>query len=137
MISLPVLILWFSFANFRPFPLICPRSLGPVAPTPSNSPAQPIDARYRLDNNKVLAGVGLGAHCSGMENVRRKQRDEFDHPRQAAPSEAGSLRDGEEGRLAPDDLSRFEGEGGLAVSELWAHPIRKSQFSKLKQESKP
>ncbi len=52
-----------------------------------------------------------------MEKMRRKQRYEFDHARQAAPFGAGSSGDGASGRSDLDDLSRFEGEGGPAGPE--------------------
>jgi hypothetical protein len=52
-----------------------------------------------------------------MEKVRRKQRDELDYAKPAAPSGAGSTGDGASGHLNPYDLSRFEGEGGPGVPE--------------------
>ena len=52
-----------------------------------------------------------------MEWAERKQRDGFGHASQPTTSEAESTGSGGSARLDPDDLSRFEGEGGRAVPE--------------------
>ena len=52
-----------------------------------------------------------------MVKAERKQRDGFGHASQPTTSEAESTGGGGSTRLDPDDLSRFEGEGGPAVSE--------------------
>jgi hypothetical protein len=46
-----------------------------------------------------------------------KQQDGFGHARQPTTSEAESTGGDGWTRLDPDDLSRFEGEGGPAVPE--------------------
>ena len=55
-----------------------------------------------------------------MESVvkaERKQRDGFGHASQPTTSEAESTGGGGSTRLDPDDLSRFEGEGGRGARE--------------------
>jgi hypothetical protein len=54
-----------------------------------------------------------------MGHVRRKERNELDHTKQATRSVAGTTGDSASGRLNPDDLSRLEGEGGAAAPEPW------------------
>jgi hypothetical protein len=49
--------------------------------------------------------------------AERKQRDGFGHARQPTTSEIESTGGGSLARLDPDDLCRFEGEGGRGVSE--------------------
>jgi hypothetical protein len=49
--------------------------------------------------------------------AERKQRDGFSHASQPTTSEAESTEGGGWVRLDPDDLSRFEGEGGPAIPE--------------------
>lgn len=52
-----------------------------------------------------------------MVKAQRKQRDGFGHARQPTTSEVESTEGGGLARLDPDDLSKFEGEGGRAVPE--------------------
>ena len=55
-----------------------------------------------------------------MESVvkaERKQRDGLARARQPTTSEAESTGGGGSARLDPDDLSRFEGEGGRGARE--------------------
>ena len=64
-----------------------------------------------------------------MESVvkaERKQRDGFGHASQPNTSEVGSAGGGGSARLDPDDLSRFEGEGGRAVPEPFAPEPQKT-----------
>ena len=72
-----------------------------------------------------------------MEKPRRSERDKFDSAKQAATSGEGrATGDGASGHLNADDLSRFEGEGGLAVPVpfLRLSPNRRNQFGEPKQE---
>jgi hypothetical protein len=74
-----------------------------------------------------------------MEKPRRNQRDGFGHSKPAAtPGQGRATGDGASGDLSPEDLSRFEGEGGLAVPEPFLRPSlnRRNQFSEPKQEMK-
>ena len=56
-----------------------------------------------------------------MVKAERKQRDGFGHASQPTTSEAESTAGGGSVCLDPDDLSRFEGEGGRVVAEPVAH----------------
>ena len=64
-----------------------------------------------------------------MESVvkaERKQRDGFGHASQPTTAEAESTGGGGSARLEPDELSRFEGEGGRAVPEPFAPEPQKT-----------
>ena len=50
-----------------------------------------------------------------MAKAERKQRDGLGHASQPTILEAESTGGGGSARLDPDELSRFEGEGGPAV----------------------
>ncbi len=52
-----------------------------------------------------------------MVKAECKQRDGFGHASQPTTAEAESTGGGGSARLEPDELSRFEGEGGRVVRE--------------------
>jgi len=76
----------------------------------------PIDLRYRLNTNKVLGSFHERLHSlSGWNGAARTAmnlttQDSRPHRRQDHREVASA-------RLDPDDLSRFEGEGGPEVPE--------------------